>query len=138
MEILLAERQWVLPWCRTGHRVGKEDGRSGAKSLYCRSVDTQPPDGPKAKCRWGSVRVFLAAVGEGTVVVRSHGEGPGFFQEINNRGLKIVDATCENVKRAQRAARAMVDAGFALSWWVTGSIRKLRRYWSGRILTEGR
>ncbi|MDR1815806.1 MAG: bifunctional 4-hydroxy-3-methylbut-2-enyl diphosphate reductase/30S ribosomal protein S1, partial [Clostridiales Family XIII bacterium] len=45
-----------------------------------------------------------------TVVVRSHGEGPAFFEEAAARGLMVVDATCPKVKRihelvAEAAAR---------------------------------
>ena len=34
-----------------------------------------------------------------TVIVRSHGEGKSFFEEAQQRGLKVVDATCPFVNR---------------------------------------
>lgn len=40
----------------------------------------------------------------GTVVIRSHGVAPTVFDRILSKGLKIIDATCPHVQRAQRAA----------------------------------
>lgn len=40
----------------------------------------------------------------GTVIIRSHGVIPQVKQEIESRGLPMVDATCPHVARAQSAA----------------------------------
>lgn len=56
----------------------------------------------------------LDEITAGTVVVRSHGEGPQFFAALDAKAINTVDATCENVKRAQRAAKQMVDKGLCL------------------------
>ena len=54
----------------------------------------------------------LSAVSEGTVIIRSHGVGPKVYKEIEAKGLKTVDATCPHVKRAQSAARELVNEGY--------------------------
>lgn len=54
----------------------------------------------------------LDAIHEGTVIIRSHGVGPKVYEEIKAKGLKIVDATCPHVKRAQMAARELVQSGY--------------------------
>ena len=54
----------------------------------------------------------LNAIEEGTVIIRSHGVGPKIYEEIKAKGLKIVDATCPHVKRAQMAARDLVQEGY--------------------------
>lgn len=53
-----------------------------------------------------------------TVIVRSHGEGKSFFEEAQQRGLKVVDATCPFVKRihqlvseANRQGKSVVIVG---------------------------
>lgn len=54
----------------------------------------------------------LDAVKEGTVIIRSHGVGPKIYEVIKAKGLRIVDATCPHVKRAQMAARELVNEGY--------------------------
>ena len=53
----------------------------------------------------------LAEFQEGdTVIFRSHGVGPEVYTEAEQRGLNILDATCPNVRLAQKkAAQAAAD-----------------------------
>lgn len=45
-----------------------------------------------------------------TVIFRSHGVGPEVYAEAEQKGLKILDATCPNVRLAQKkAAQAAAD-----------------------------
>jgi 4-hydroxy-3-methylbut-2-enyl diphosphate reductase len=46
------------------------------------------------------------------VVIRSHGVGPQVIDQIQSRGIDIIDATCPFVKRAQVAARRLHQSGF--------------------------
>lgn len=50
----------------------------------------------------------LEEIGEGRVIIRSHGVGPACYEEAENRGLEIEDATCPHVKKAQRDAMTVV------------------------------
>ena len=50
----------------------------------------------------------------GTVIFRSHGVGPDVYDQARQQNLKIVDATCPHVKRAQRAAAALAKAGYTV------------------------
>jgi 4-hydroxy-3-methylbut-2-enyl diphosphate reductase len=45
-------------------------------------------------------------------LIPSHGVSPSVLEELASRGLKIVDTTCPNVRKAQRAARDLSEAGF--------------------------
>ena len=47
-----------------------------------------------------------------TVVISAHGVGPGIEEEIQARGIQIVNFTCAFVHRAQLAARRLARAGF--------------------------
>lgn len=47
----------------------------------------------------------------GTMVVRSHGVVPEVIERARERGLRIVDATCPHVARAQKAAAHMARKG---------------------------
>ncbi len=47
-----------------------------------------------------------------TVIFRSHGEGPETYAEAEKMGLKILDATCPNVRAAQQKAALAVQDGY--------------------------
>lgn len=45
------------------------------------------------------------------VIVRSHGVCPSVMDEIETRGLEVIDATCPHVARAQKAAEKLALQG---------------------------
>ncbi len=47
-----------------------------------------------------------------TVIIRSHGVGPEVYDKIKELDLKLIDATCPNVKMAQEKARQADEDGF--------------------------
>ena len=51
------------------------------------------------------------AVGNGRLVIRSHGAPPQIIREAQEKGLDVADATCRRVKQAQEAARELLDDG---------------------------
>ncbi len=51
----------------------------------------------------------------GTVIIRSHGVHPQVLRRVRNKGLKVVDATCPFVKKAQRMARLLYDEGYRVA-----------------------
>lgn len=46
------------------------------------------------------------------VVLGAHGVTPRVFEEIRARNIEIIDTTCPIVRRAQRAAKRLSEAGF--------------------------
>ena len=51
-------------------------------------------------------------VPSGTVLIRSHGAPPDQIAKIKQKKLKIVDATCVLVKRVQKIAKQLSNAGY--------------------------
>jgi len=49
-----------------------------------------------------------------TVIIRAHGVSPVVERELSEKGIRIVDATCPNVKKSQSKARSFVEKGFRL------------------------
>ena len=49
---------------------------------------------------------------KGIVLIRSHGEPPEVFEQLRNRGVEIVDATCVLVKRAQQIVANLAKEGY--------------------------
>jgi small subunit ribosomal protein S1 len=52
------------------------------------------------------------AIESGTIVIRAHGIPPETFKKIEEKGLKVADATCPIVKKSQRFARRLTEQGY--------------------------
>jgi len=50
----------------------------------------------------------------GTVAITAHGAGEEIYEEIERRGLRLVDTTCPIVRKAQETVARLVDEGFAV------------------------
>ncbi len=62
-----------------------------------------------------SSRAYGRAAREGApVVIRSHGVTPAALRELHSLGVTVVDATCPIVRKAQKAARGLVEEGYRL------------------------
>jgi 4-hydroxy-3-methylbut-2-enyl diphosphate reductase len=51
-------------------------------------------------------------VGEGTLIIRSHGVAPEVIEAANKHGLTVVDATCPHVSKAQESAEKLAADGY--------------------------
>jgi 4-hydroxy-3-methylbut-2-enyl diphosphate reductase len=51
-------------------------------------------------------------VDSGVVAITAHGVGPRVIGTLQSRGLRIIDATCPLVRRAQQVAQRLSEAGF--------------------------
>lgn len=54
----------------------------------------------------------LRRVQKGILIIRSHGVHPEILKRIKERRIKVVDATCPFVKKAQRKAKFLHDQGY--------------------------
>ncbi len=54
----------------------------------------------------------LDEINSGTVLIRSHGAAPDQIAKLEEKGLKIVDATCVLVKRLQKIASELEADGY--------------------------
>jgi (E)-4-hydroxy-3-methyl-but-2-enyl pyrophosphate reductase len=50
-------------------------------------------------------------VGNGTVIIRSHGVSPELYGRLRRRKIEVVDATCPIVKKIQRLVEALARKG---------------------------
>ncbi|MEN6566493.1 MAG: bifunctional 4-hydroxy-3-methylbut-2-enyl diphosphate reductase/30S ribosomal protein S1 [Veillonellales bacterium] len=56
----------------------------------------------------------VAEVSDGTIIIRSHGVGPQVYAAAEKKGIKIIDATCPHVKKAQQAALQLLKDGYTV------------------------
>ena len=68
----------------------------------------------KLKSKGVKVVEDLKDIGEGTLIIRSHGVHPSVLAKVENAGLKIVDATCPLVKRTQDLAKMLDEEGYSV------------------------
>ena len=56
----------------------------------------------------------LPKKGKGVCVIRSHGESPEIFKQIENVGYEVYDLTCPDVKKVQQKAIELAKNGYYL------------------------
>lgn len=54
----------------------------------------------------------ISEIEKGTVLIRCHGVAAGVLEEAKKRGVKVIDATCPFVKKAQELASFLSNAGY--------------------------
>ncbi|HUX46614.1 MAG TPA: 4-hydroxy-3-methylbut-2-enyl diphosphate reductase, partial [Desulfosporosinus sp.] len=57
------------------------------------------------------VNALEEVLAEQALIIRSHGVGPSVYQGAENKGIKVVDATCPFVQKAQRLAAESAQMG---------------------------
>jgi 4-hydroxy-3-methylbut-2-enyl diphosphate reductase len=112
MKVLVAEKCGFCPGVRNAINLAKKtleqekDVSSLGHIIHNEDVVSQlSEDGLKTV---DSIDVVQA----GTVLIRSHGATQEELDKINQKGLKIVDATCVLVKRVQKIARQLYEEGY--------------------------
>lgn len=56
----------------------------------------------------------LDEIEEGTVIIRSHGVGKSIYDKIEQKGLKLIDATCPYVKSIQNKVEKYHNKGYTI------------------------
>ncbi|MCL4554008.1 MAG: 4-hydroxy-3-methylbut-2-enyl diphosphate reductase [Actinobacteria bacterium] len=54
----------------------------------------------------------LDEVGEGVLIIRSHGVDPAIIDSARAKGLTVIDATCPHVSKVHQAASVLRDEGY--------------------------
>lgn len=56
----------------------------------------------------------LDLIDEGTVIIRSHGVSKEVYDQLTEKGLQLVDATCPFVKKIQKIVKEHRDNGYSI------------------------
>lgn len=113
MEVILAEYLGFCYGVRRAISIARDNADGHSCTLGPIIHNPQMVERLKAE-GIGSVDT-LAEMQSGTVIIRSHGVGPQIYDKIRAKGLKIVDATCPHVKRAQLAAKELAQSGYSVA-----------------------
>ena len=110
MEIFLAEYLGFCYGVKRAIKIARET--ADGKSCTLGPIIHNPQMVDRLKSEGVGVVENLADLKEGTIIIRSHGVGPQVYEEAENINLKVVDATCPFVKKAQLSAKKLVEEGY--------------------------
>ena len=112
MEVILAEHLGFCYGVKRAIKIAKKN--AGGKSCTLGPIIHNPQMVERLKSEGVGMTEDLNSVSEGTIIIRSHGVGPQTYEEIQRRGLNLVDATCTHVKKAQLSAKELADGGYSV------------------------
>lgn len=95
VEVIETELDRNTPLCTLGaivHNAHVVEALANKGAKLVQSLDEVPPGG--------------------AVAITAHGAGEEVYEDIRERGLRLIDTTCSIVRRAQQTAAALVDDGF--------------------------
>jgi len=112
MKVLVAEKCGFCPGVRNAINLAKRTLEQ-EKSAYSLGHIIHNEDVVSQLSKAGLTPVdSIEDIESGTVLIRSHGATLDQLEEIRDKGLKIVDATCVLVKRVQKIARQLNEEGY--------------------------
>ena len=105
MEVILAEYFGFCYGVKRAIKIAKENADGKTSTLG--PIIHNPQMVERLKAEGVGMVENLDEMKEGTIIIRSHGVGPQVYEKIQAKDLKIVDATCPHVKKAQMSARSL-------------------------------
>ncbi|MCK4547088.1 MAG: 4-hydroxy-3-methylbut-2-enyl diphosphate reductase [Candidatus Eisenbacteria sp.] len=113
MKVLVVKNAGFCFGVKRAIRIASEAARSRHGPVFTLGPLIHNPQVVRKLAKEGVVAVpSLDDMTKGTMVVRSHGLEPGVIEKARARGMEIVDATCPNVKNAQRYAARLAREGY--------------------------
>ncbi len=115
MKVIVAEKCGFCPGVRnaisTAEKVLARQG--GRDPVYSLGPIIHNPNEVDRLAEAGLYTVeSVDQIPSGTVLIRSHGAAPDQIEQLHNKGVTIIDATCVLVKRLQKIARQLEEEGY--------------------------
>jgi 4-hydroxy-3-methylbut-2-enyl diphosphate reductase len=113
MEVFLAENSGFCFGVKRAIKIAFQTAREGRGPVYTFGSLIHNPQVVEELEKKG-VRPIdsLPEIGEGTVIIRSHGVPPKIISEAKSREITVVDATCPFVRKAQELASSLQSEGY--------------------------
>ena len=111
MEVILADYLGFCYGVKRAVTIAQENASADGTSSTLGPIIHNPQVVERLKAQGVGTVDALAEMDKGTVIIRSHGVGPKVYEEAERRGLKLVDATCPHVKKAQLSAKKLAESG---------------------------
>lgn len=112
MEVILADYLGFCYGVKRAISIARENASADGKACTLGPIIHNPQMVARLRDEGVGAVNELSEMDGGTIIIRSHGVGPILYDEAENRGLKLVDATCPHVKKAQLSAKQLSDEGY--------------------------
>lgn len=113
MEIVLAKSAGFCFGVKRATRMAFQEAESGNPDTYTLgSIIHNPQVVDKLASAGVSVKNDVESINQGTVIIRSHGVTLDEIDRARKKGLRIVDATCPFVKKAQDLTTLLREEGY--------------------------
>ena len=114
MEVILAEYLGFCYGVKRAIRLARDSAESGNASTLGPIIHNPQMVARLEEEGVGSVDSVDEVPDGGTVIIRSHGVGPEVYDKAEKRPIRLVDATCPHVKKAQKAAYRLAQDGYSV------------------------
>ena len=112
MEVILADYLGFCYGVKRAIKIARQ--HADGKTCTLGPIIHNPQMVERLKSEGVGMTEDLDSVGEGTIIIRSHGVGPQTYKEIKSKNLNLVDATCPHVKNAQISAKELADEDYSV------------------------
>lgn len=113
MEIILAKTAGFCFGVKRATSMAFQEAESGNPDTYTLgSIIHNPQVVEKLASAGVAVKKDVEEIDQGTVIIRSHGVTLQEMERAKDKGLRVVDATCPFVKKAQDLAALLRDQGY--------------------------
>jgi len=113
MEIILAKSAGFCFGVKRATKMAFQEAESGNPDTYTLgSIIHNPQVVDKLASAGVSVKNDVENINQGTVIIRSHGVTLDEIDRAKKKGLRIVDATCPFVKKAQDLTTLLREEGY--------------------------
>ena len=112
-EVILADYHGFCYGVKRAIKIARENALPDGKSCTLGPIIHNPQMVDRLKDEGVDSVEDLSAMPTGsTVIIRSHGVGPEVYEDAAAKGLRLVDATCPHVRKAQISAKTLVEEGY--------------------------
>ena len=112
MEVILAEYLGFCYGVKRAIQLARESATLPGKAYTLGPIIHNPQMVAKLGAEGIGLIDTLTDTSKGTVIIRSHGVGPQVYAEAEAKKIRLIDATCPHVKKAQLAAHKLSEEGY--------------------------
>ena len=112
MEVILAEYLGFCYGVKRAIQLARESATLPGKAYTLGPIIHNPQMVAKLGAEGIGLIDTLTDTSKGTVIIRSHGVGPQVYAEAEAKKIRLIDATCPHVKKAQLAAHKLSEGGY--------------------------
>ncbi|MCI7330392.1 MAG: 4-hydroxy-3-methylbut-2-enyl diphosphate reductase [Selenomonadaceae bacterium] len=112
MQVILADYLGFCYGVKRAIKIARENASPGGDANTLGPIIHNPQMVERLKSEGVGTVDHVEDMEQGTIIVRSHGVGPEIYEHAEKRGLRLVDATCPHVRKAQLSAKELHDDGY--------------------------